>query len=86
MNKKVQFEDSVKRPSEAGMMCIIDGHSFTKNTWIGDSGVSCHITNDKHGMYDVIDIDESIQGSSSIMPATKKGKLCITVCQVNGQE
>ena len=70
-------------------MCTIDGntfHSFTRNTWIGDSGASCHITNNKSGMYDVIDIEESIQGSSGIMPATKKDKLQVTVRQVNGQE
>ena len=68
------------------MMCTIDGntfHSFMKNTWIGDSGASCHITNNESGMYDAIDIDESIQGSSSIMPAMKKGKLHMTVHQVN---
>ena len=64
------------------MMCTIDGisfHSFTKNTWIGDSGASCHITNDEKGMFNVIEIQESIQGSSGTMPATKKGKLGVTV-------
>ena len=60
--------------------------SFTKNTLIGDSGVSCHITNDKKGMYDIIDINKLIQGSSGIMPATKKGKLQVTVHQVNREE
>ena len=71
------------------MMCTIDGtsfHSFTKNTWIGDSGASCHITNDEKGMFDVIEIDESIQGSSSTMPTTKKGKLRVNLLQVNGLE
>ena len=37
-------------------------------------------------MYDVVEIDELIQGSSGIMPAMKKGKLRVTVRQVNGQE
>ena len=37
-------------------------------------------------MYDVIDIDESIQGSSGIVPTTKKGKLQVKVWQVNGEE
>ena len=46
-----------------------------KNTSIGDSGASCHITNDDNGMYDIIDINEPIQGSSGIIPATKKNKL-----------
>ena len=57
-----------------------------KNTWIGDSVASCHITNDNNGMYDVINIDELIQGNSRIMPTKKKDKLRVTVCQVNGEE
>ena len=73
------------------MMCTIDGNTFclsTKNTWIGDSCASCHMINNSNGMYDVIDIDinESIQGSSRIMPTKKKGKLQVTVCHVNGEE
>jgi len=37
-------------------------------------------------MFDVIEIQESIQGSSGTMLATKKGKLRVTVRQVNGLE
>ena len=77
-NKKVWFAEDVKQPLEAGLMCT--------NTWIRDSGESCHITNDDTGLYDIIDIDESIQGSSSIMPAMKKEKLQLKVCQVDGTE
>ena len=76
--EKDRFAEDVKQSSEAGMVCTIDSNKFflfTKNTWIGDSGELCHITNDKTGLYDIINIDESIQGSSSIMPAMKKGKL-----------
>ena len=65
----------------SGMMITIDGDTFTKNTWIGDSGVSCHVTNNDTGLYDVTDINKSIQGSSSIMPAMKKGKLQVKACQ-----
>ena len=57
------------------MMCTINGDRFflfTKNTWIKDSGASCHITNDDTGLYDITDIDELIQGSSSIMSTMKK--------------
>ena len=71
------------------MMCTINGNmffSFTKNTWIGDSGASCHITNNDNGMYDIIDIHKLIQGSSSIMSAMKKGKLRVMVRQVYGEE
>ena len=70
------------------MMCTIDGNTcflFTKSTWIGDLGASCHITNNNNVIYDIIDIDESIQGNSGIMPTTKKGKLQVIVCQVNGE-
>ena len=76
--KKVQLAEDVKQPSEAGMICTIDGNTFfvfMKNTWIRDLGMSCHITNDNTGLYDIININESIQGSSGIMPAMKKGKL-----------
>ena len=70
--------ENVKQPSEAGMMCTIYSNtffSFTKNTWIGDLMASCHITKDDSGLYDIANINELIQGSSGIMPATKKSKL-----------
>ena len=37
-------------------------------------------------MYDITDINESIPGSSGIMPATKKGRLCVNIQQVDGTE
>ena len=74
--KKVLFMEDVKQPSEARMMCTIECNTFfIKNTWIRDLGASCHITNGNNGLYDVTDIDKLIQGSPSIMPVTKKGKL-----------
>ena len=85
--KKVSFMEDLKQPLDAGMMCAIDGRTlflFTKNTWIRDLGASCHITNDNTN--NVINIDESIQDSSSIMPATKKGKLPVKLHQVNRTE
>ena len=57
-----------------------------KITWIKDSGASCHVTNNDSVLYDVTEIIDSIQGSSSILPATKKGKLWVKVRQVNGTE
>ena len=39
--KKVRFAEDVKQPLEGGMMSTINGDtffSFTKNTWIRDSG------------------------------------------------
>ena len=87
--KKVRFTEDVRQPSETGMMCTIDGNtffSFMKNTWTRDLGASCHITNNNTGLYDIIDIDESIQGSFGIMPVMKKGKLQVVVHQVNGNK
>ena len=57
---------------------------FTKNMWTGDSGVLCHIMNNNNGLFDVTYINDLIQTSSRTMPATKKGKLCIKVWQVDG--
>ena len=83
--KKVWFMEKVKKPMEAGMLHTIDGetlHSFTKNTWINDSGASCHITNENTGLYNVV--NKLVQGSSGNTSATKRGKFCINVCQVDG--
>ena len=61
--------EDVKQPSEADMMCTIDEDTFflfMKNMWIGDSS-------DNHtSLFDIIDINESIQEKSGIMPAKKK--------------
>ena len=60
------------------MLCTIDGeifHSFTKNMWFGNSGASCHITNDDKGHYDVTKINQLVPGSLGNMSAMKKGKL-----------
>ena len=87
--KKVWFAEDVKQLSEAGMICTINGNtffSFTKNTQNRDSGTSCHITNNNTGLYDIINIDKSIQGSSGIMPATKKAKQWVTVWKLKGAE
>ena len=53
---------------------------------VGDYGTLCHITNNYTGLFDVTKIYKMGQGSSGSMPATKKGKLCINVHQVNGVE
>ena len=74
--------ENVELPMEAGMLCTINVdmfYLFMKNTWMGDSRASCHITNDNTGLFDIINIDKLIQGSSGNMPVTKKGKLCINI-------
>ena len=45
------------------MMCTIDGQSFdkfTKNSWIGNLGASCHITNNGTELYYVTNINELV--------------------------
>ena len=64
VKQKVLFAEDVKQPSEAGLMCTIDGDSFfsfTKNTWIGDFGALCHIMNDNMGLFNIMDINEFTQ-------------------------
>ena len=54
---------NVKKPTEAIILCTIDGetfHSFTKNTWIGNSGASCHTTIDDTVLYDITEINKSV--------------------------
>ena len=89
VKENVWFTEDVKQSSKTGTMCTINGDmfcSFTKITWIGDSGASCHVTNNDTGMYDIIDINELTQASSGIMPTTKKSKLCVKVQQVDENE
>ena len=81
--------ENVKNPIQASMLCMIDGetfHSFTKNMWIGNMGASYHIPNDDVGLYDVTKINKFVQGSLGNMSITKRGKLCMKVCQVNGSK
>ena len=83
--EKKWFVEDVKMPTEACTLCTIDGDTFyllMKNTWFGDSGASCHITNDDICLFDVIGINELIQGNARNVPATKKGKLHVQ--QVDG--
>ena len=51
---------------------------------IGDSVALCHITNEDISLYDVTKINKLVQGNAGNIPITNKGKLCISVCQVDG--
>ena len=58
---------------------------FSSDTWIGDSGASCHMTNQSDGMFEIRDIDEDITiGNGKPMKATKVGKLKVEMVQKNG--
>ena len=51
------------------MLCTINGDTFyllMKNTWNGDSRASCHIMNDNTNLFDVIGINELIQGGDML--------------------
>ena len=51
------------------------GDTLTKNTWIGDTGASCHMTNLADGMFETTDIKEQVKvGNNTKMTATKIGK------------
>ena len=73
---------------EKVLKCTIQGNtypSFTESTWYGDSGASCHITNDDTDMYDVEEINELIGGiGPDAIVATKKGKKKCMIKQVDG--
>ena len=52
------------------------------NTWLGDSGDTCHSMNDPTGVYDIIEINETaIIGDGN---GLKRGKLDVKVKQNNG--
>ena len=71
---KIRFTSNVKlkKVLEASIICMINGEMFKKNIQIRDLGASCRITIDDIGLYDVTNINESVQGSSGSMTATKK--------------
>ena len=60
--------------------------SFSQRTHVRDLGASCYIINDGTGLYDITNINKSVQGSSGNMSTTKKSKLCMNVHQVDGSK
>ena len=58
----------------------VEGLDFTLDTWLADSGGSCHMGNSDDGMYDIQVIDEPITlGNGKSLRATKAGKLHHTI-------
>jgi hypothetical protein len=58
-----------------------------KNMWIGDSGASCHFTNDDSGFISWHSIHDEIEvGNNDIAIATKQGTLRLEVNQRNGNK
>ena len=59
--------------------------SDNNNLWIGDSGTSCHFTNDDTGMFNWEPIHDEIGvGNGNIVVATKRGSIRLVVHQRNG--
>ncbi len=58
---------------------------YTSNTWVADSGASCHMTNSDLGMMNVKHIDENVKiGNGKSLKATKVGDIVRTVVQTDG--
>lgn len=56
------------------------------NIWLGDSGASCHMTNDDSGMFDFKTINDNIKiGNGRMLKATKIGKKKVIIKQMDGQ-
>ena len=63
----------------------LEGTEFSRDTWLADSGASCHMGNSDDGMFDATVIDEPITlGNGKALRATKVGKLRRTIKQCNG--
>jgi hypothetical protein len=57
-----------------------------ENIWLGDSGASCHFTNDDTGKYSTKVIHDAIgTGDGGITYATKEGSIRLQVVQQNGE-
>ena len=61
---------------EVVLMASNQSNKFTKDTWVGDTGATSHMTNSDKGLIDVQMINEQIRvGNGKFMIATKKGRL-----------
>ena len=57
--KEVKFTDDVEKAMEKVCYVTLALIFFIcNNTWIGDSGTLCHLTNNDAGLYDIISINE----------------------------
>ena len=75
--EKVALAFNTTSWTDSDCVCTINGKTFfalTKNTWIGDTVASYHITYNDDGLFDVKIINETMHGSSGRIKATKLGK------------
>ena len=81
--------ENVIGPSEARMMHNIDRDtffSFTKNMWIGDSSILCHIMNDNTSLFNISTSISQFKEDPILCLLQKKAKLCVNIQQVDGTE
>jgi hypothetical protein len=72
-----------QQPSEVAYSMVEHQH---QHMWIGDSGVSCHFTNDDTGFIKWRSINDVIGvGNNDVSIATKVGTIRLEVIQRNGQ-
>ena len=71
-DEKMRFLQDVELIEETNRTkCAIDGEgffTFTKDTWVADSGPSSHITNNDRGLKDVNIINDPIHGTMGKTP------------------
>jgi len=68
-------------------MAVEDHKKMTNDTWVTDSGATCHITNSLEGMFDTESIWESIKiGTGKETYATKCGKYCGEIMTPEGKK
>ena len=85
---KKHCDHETKITQEEGMLMAFDqSNKFTKDTWVGDTRVTSHMTNSDKGLIDVQTINKQIRvGNGKFMTATKKGRLPCTIKQTNGKD
>ena len=91
-NKEKKKEDDTGMTaveSEVALMASRNGNSneYDMDTWIGDTGATCHMTNDFEGLFDIKTSDSSVQiGNGNNMSANAVGKYRGTIIQKDGKK
>jgi Reverse transcriptase (RNA-dependent DNA polymerase)/gag-polypeptide of LTR copia-type/Zinc knuckle len=80
-------ERRVFNSDDVALTSIATDNNFSNDTWIFDSGASCHYCQSMEGLTDVKDIDELIKiGNGGAMRACKTGNLNCEVTQLDGRK
>ena len=85
-SKTCEINDTMAQ-EEVVLMATNESNKFTKETWVGDTGATSHMTNSDKGLINAQTINEQIRvGNGKYMIATKKGRLPCTIKQTNGED